>query len=245
MKSLVTLFLVVVLAGCASTSDYALYAESIARADQARHQADAARYQALAAIAASGSEAAKVAAVMSMTLSGQAQAPGPRIQPPRPMGETLLQWAAILTPALSQAYVVHQNTRATMAASENSTRLGMATTEGFVSIAGKIQAPAAPAANISTVTTVGGNGVIGAGSYSEDRSSVAPVSTTSNAQTTSTTQSLAGGSVLGNGTALSGHGATGASSYLEDRSTTAPVSTDNSNQGNPVTTTTTTAEPAP
>lgn len=235
---IIAILCIIMLGGCASTSDYALYAEAIARADQAKHQADAARYQALAAIAASGSEAAKVAAVMSMTLGGQAQAPGPRLQAPRPIGDTLLQWAAILTPALSQAYVVHQNTRATMAASENSARLGMATTQGFVDIAGKIQAPGVPAANISTVTTIGGNGVIGAGTYSEDRSSVAPVSTTSNAQTTSTTQSLAGGSVLGNGTVLSGHGATGASDYTEDRSTTAPVSTNNSNQGNPVTTTT-------
>ena len=85
-----------------------------------------------------------------------------------------------------------------------------------------IQAPAVPQANM----TIGGSGVIGAGTASTIGGSG---STGSGAYTT---QALAGGSVLGGGSTIGGNGSTGAGGY---DSSTKPVTTTTT----PTTTTTT------
>jgi hypothetical protein len=71
-----------------------------------------------------------------------------------------MQWTGLLLPTIGQVYTVNKQTTLGMRQSDNATALGVSTNAAFVGIAGKIQAPAA------NVTTIGGNGVIGAGSYS-------------------------------------------------------------------------------
>ena len=61
------------LTGCAS--DYRLYADASAKSEIARHNADAAKYRAMADIAAQGDASAKVAAVMAITPVAPAPAP--------------------------------------------------------------------------------------------------------------------------------------------------------------------------
>ena len=67
MKPLLIL-VAIALAGCASTGDYAAYANGQAQIEAARHSADAARYKAMSDIAATGDNSAKVAAVMALAL---------------------------------------------------------------------------------------------------------------------------------------------------------------------------------
>lgn len=162
------------LGGCA-TDDYRHYAEAQMAMAQAKSTADQARYSALARIAETGDSAARVAAVMSLAGIGDGarQAPANVAAPVSP-GGTALQWASVLVPGLTQAYMISSNVKLGMRQSDNATALGLgqsrdqaatsaATMGAFASVAGQIQSPAATV-NTSTVTLTGA-GVIGGGSY--------------------------------------------------------------------------------
>lgn len=150
------------LGGCA-TNDYALYAESNAKMQIAKSNAESEKYKAMSAIAASGTEAAKVAAVMAIALGGQATANG-AAQLSAPQQSNALQWAQVLVPGLTQVAGIAANMRVATVQSNNATTLGVSTNESFVGIAGKIQAPAAN--NTTTTTeTLSGTGVLGSGTY--------------------------------------------------------------------------------
>ena len=140
------------LTGCA-TAEYQAYAD----AHKAQAAAQTARYQALADIAKMGDTTAKVAAVMSLQMGGQQQ--NTQIIAPKNWADYALQWTGLLLPTVGQVYTVNKQTSLGMRQSDNATALGISTNNAFVGIASKIQAPAA------NVTTIGGNGVIGAGSY--------------------------------------------------------------------------------
>jgi hypothetical protein len=139
--------LALLLTGCAS-QDYALYAKAQSDVDIARHNADAAKYKAMADIAAPGDQSAKVAAVMALALgqgsAGQSQA----MQAPQ--ASTALQWAQVLVPGLTQIAGISANMRLGMTQSDNGAKIAVSTNDAFTGIAGKIQAPAA---NITTTTT--------------------------------------------------------------------------------------------
>jgi hypothetical protein len=137
------------LAGCAS-QDYALYAKAQGDVDVARHQADAAKYKAMADIAASGDPSAKVAAVMALALGGQGGGPGGAQPLQAPQASTALQWAQVLVPGLTQIAGISANMRVGLAQSDNGAKVAVSTNETFGAIAGRIQAPAA---NITTTTT--------------------------------------------------------------------------------------------
>ena len=141
------------LTGCA-TAEYQAYAD----AHKAQAAAQTARYQALAEIAKQGDTTAKVAAVMSLQMGGGQQ--NTQINAPKNWADYALQWTGLLLPTVGQIYTINKQTTLGMRQSDNATALGVSTNSAFVGIAGKIQAPAA------NVTTIGGNGVIGAGSYS-------------------------------------------------------------------------------
>lgn len=153
MRLIATMIAVLSLTGCAST-EYAAYAE----AHKAQAAAQTARFQALADIAKQGDTTAKVAAVMSLQMGGGQQ--NAQIAAPKSWADHALQWTGLLLPTVGQIYTVNKQTSLGMRQSDNATALGISTNNAFVGIAGKIQAPAA------NVTTIGGNGVIGAGSYS-------------------------------------------------------------------------------
>ena len=154
MKSLIALFAVLFLAGCAS-APYEKYAEI----HQAYATAQAAKYTAIGAIAVSGDTTAKVAAMFA--LQGAGQQGMPNIAAPKSASDTVREWAGILVPSLVQGYSVYSGTRLGMRQSDNATVLGVSTNETFLGMADQIQSPAPN-------MTIGGSGVIGAGSYSTD-----------------------------------------------------------------------------
>ena len=138
------------LAGCA-TNDYARYSDGQARIEQARANADAARYKALSEIAAQGDTTAKVAAVIALTAQ-QGQSRGDvQLQPPPP--STALQWAQILAPSLTNLGMAAINANVAKAQSNNAARVAESTNNAFVGIAGRIQAPAADVTTTTTMTT--------------------------------------------------------------------------------------------
>ena len=141
------------LTGCA-TAEYQAYAD----AHKAQAAAQTARYQALAEIAKQGDTTAKVAAVMSLQMGGGQQTT--QSNAPKNWADYAMQWTGLLLPTVGQIYTINKQTTLGMRQSDNATAVAVSTNSAFVGIAGKIQAPAA------NVTTIGGNGVIGAGSYS-------------------------------------------------------------------------------
>lgn len=152
MRLIATLLCALALTGCAH--EYAAYAE----AHKAQAAAQTARYQALADIAKQGDTTAKVAAVMSLQMGGGQQ--NTQINAPKNWADYALQWTGLLLPTVGQIYTVNKQTSLGMRQSDNATALGISTNNAFVGMASQIQAPAA------NVTTIGGNGVIGSGSYS-------------------------------------------------------------------------------
>lgn len=179
------LILPLLLAGCANPG-YDGYLSAQQSLAASRAQSDAARYNALATIAAKGDSAASVAAAMAIAMGGQSAAP--QIEAPR---NELLQWAGVLVPALTQAYAVGKGADVAINASNNAMQTSAATTGAFVGIAGKIQAPVVaaavlPQANVitNTSTVLSGTGVLGSGSYSTDQHNI---SASYNPATTQTT----------------------------------------------------------
>lgn len=146
MKKILAAILVLSLSGCA-TEQYAQYAKS--------YEASAvAQANALKAIAESGSDTAKVAAVMAL-MSGQNSR---SLQAPQ---NEALQWASILVPSLTQAYGIARNADVAMNSSNNAALVANGTNAAFLGMAGKIQAPAA-----NVTTTLSGTGNLGSGTYS-------------------------------------------------------------------------------
>jgi len=141
------ILLALFISGCAS-QDYALYAKAQGDVDIARHNADAEKYKAMASIASSGDQSAKVAAVMALALGQASTGQQPAMQAPQ--ASTALQWAQVLVPGLTQIVGVTANMRLGMAQSDNGAKIAVSTNDTFGAIAGKIQAPAA---NITTTTT--------------------------------------------------------------------------------------------
>lgn len=143
--------LALALTGCAA-DQYKAYAD----AHKAQAMAQTARFQALADIAKQGDTTAKVAAVMSLQMGGQQNT---QIATPKSWADYAMQWTGLLLPTVTQVYSVNKQTALGMRQSDNATALGISTNNAFVGMASQIQAPAA------NVTTIGGNGVIGSGSY--------------------------------------------------------------------------------
>jgi hypothetical protein len=154
MKLLALAVCSVALTGCATNSEYAAYAD----AHKAQAAAQTARFQALADIARQGDTTAKVAAVMSLQMGGGQQ--NAQINAPKSWADYAMQWTGLLLPTIGQVYTINKQTSLGMRQSDNATALGISTNQAFVGMASQIQAPAA------NVTTIGGNGVIGAGTYS-------------------------------------------------------------------------------
>ena len=153
MKLLAPLIAALSLTGCA-TGQYQAYAD----AHKAQAAAQTARYQALADIAKMGDTTAKVAAVISLNAGNTPQSS--QIAAPKSWADYALQWTGLLLPTVGQVYTINKQTQLGMKQSDNATAVAVSTNQAFVGIASQIQAPAA------NVTTIGGNGVIGAGSYS-------------------------------------------------------------------------------
>ena len=198
MNKLFIIVTCILLSAC-STTDYKMYSDSVTeielnktRIEIARHNAEAEKYKAMAVIASSGTETAKVAAVIAMTVgtgggNSQSQQNYQTLRAPESASETALRWGSILIPSLTQLYTVKAAADVSMRNSDNNAAIAQSTNAAFVGMAGKIQAPAAstvvvPQANVSTVTTtktdshntttdsraytLSGTGTLGTGAYS-------------------------------------------------------------------------------
>lgn len=111
------------LTGCAST-DYALYAQTQQQIAVSKSEADIARANALKEIAATGDSAAKVAAVMSLQFASQSQSQSSQqIAAPSSLSDTLLKWASVLVPSLTQVYAIGKSTDVAITHSNNSVKV--------------------------------------------------------------------------------------------------------------------------
>lgn len=168
MKKLLLLFFVAILAGCSSTEQYKLYADSHAQMETAKYNAEAAKYKAMSDIANNGTESAKVAAVMAIALGGNVG--GNRTNGLQaPQQSEALQWAQILVPSVVQTVGIVANRKIATTQSNNAAAVAQSTNATFLGMAGQIQAPAA---NVTTTNTddhtqnLSGTGVLGSGTYS-------------------------------------------------------------------------------
>lgn len=108
------------LTGCA-TSNYALYAQTQQQIAVSKSEADIARTNALKEIAASGDTAARVAAVMSLQFGSQGQSQSSQqIAAPTSIGDTMLKWASVLVPSLTNVYAIAKSTDVAITHSNNS-----------------------------------------------------------------------------------------------------------------------------
>lgn len=117
------------LSACASP-DYAAYVS-------AHKETQIERSTALGAIAASGSEAAKVAAIMGLTFGAQAQG----VAPPRDAWDRALQALGILTPAVVQTYGIRQQTHLGVVQSNNALATRRDDNATLLGFGGLINAP--------------------------------------------------------------------------------------------------------
>lgn len=193
---LASLLLAVSAAACSSTPEYQAYvsahqAQAQAQAAIAASQTDAevARYNALSQIASSSTDpTSRVAAVMALAMDGRSSGNGNRQTAQQPIvapvsaGETALRWAQVVAPVVTTVYGIRANSLTAMNASDNAARTSISTNESFVGIAARIQAPAA---NVTTTSTLSGTGVLGTGTYTSTP--------------TTTTSTLGGSGVLGSG----------------------------------------------
>lgn len=211
------IILTLALTGCAST-DYAEYAKAQGDIARAKSDADTARYAALSEIAKTGSDGARIAAVMALAFGNNSAAQAaPAVQAPQ--ASSALQWAQVLVPSITNIAGLHYANKTSMASAEYSARIAESTNATFAGIAGKIQAPVVaaaviPQANVTTTTnttttdnhavstttstanpttstnTLSGTGTLGSGAYSTTANPVT-TTTTSNPVTTTTNPSTA------------------------------------------------------
>jgi hypothetical protein len=120
--------------GCASMTDYNLYAQTQQLIAQKNAEADIARSNALKDIASSGDSAARVAAVMSLQFSAQNSQRQQQIAAPSSMGDTMLKWASVLVPSLTQFYAIGKSTEVAITHSNNSVKSQQSNNEMVVDL---------------------------------------------------------------------------------------------------------------
>lgn len=215
MKRVIPFVLALSLSGCASAGDYTKYADTQlllkqedTKAAIAYANAEAARYTAISTIAVAGNETAKAVGMMALQNSSGSSKQQPTttvLVQPKSFSDTALQWASVLVNPVVSIYGITSGRRMAETQSNNSRDVAISTNSAFVGMASQIQAP-------TPNYTIGGNGVIGDGTY--------------------TTTDFSGTGVLGSGAyttnALGGAGVIGSGTY------STPVD-DHSNTNNPIT----------
>ena len=123
------------LTGCATVSDYNMYAQTQQLIASKQAEADIARSNALKDIAAMGSDTAKVAAVMSLQFGAQSQPRGNgQVAAPTSFGDTMLKWAGVLVPGLTQVYAIGKSTDVAITHSNNSVKSQQSNNEMVVDL---------------------------------------------------------------------------------------------------------------
>jgi len=201
MKNLALISLAVLaLTGCATSKDYQLYAETQQKIAQANAMAETARYAALAEIAKAGDTTSRVAAVMSLQLSGGGQgskAPQ-QVAPPKSWSETALQWTSVLLPSVTQMYGINANKQVAITQSNNAAAVARSTNETFATMNGNMATSntSIATAGLNAATTIANNGLAQVGKTAADgltattnvaNTGIAQVGTTAAAGLTATT----------------------------------------------------------
>jgi hypothetical protein len=123
------------LTGCATVSDYNMYAQTQQLIASKQAEADIARSNALKEIAAQGDSAAKVAAVMSLQFGTVNQPRGNgQVAAPTSFGDTMLKWAGVLVPGLTQVYAIGKSTDVAITHSNNSVKSQQSNNEMVVDL---------------------------------------------------------------------------------------------------------------
>ena len=135
-----------VLGGCA-TNQYEAYLAAETARSNAYKEVETAKFQALSAIAASGNETAKVAAVISIVSSGQGGASkgGQGLQAPVSNSQIALQWASLLVPTITnglvQGYTINRNTALGMKQSDNALATSLSQNQTMLGFGELIRSP--------------------------------------------------------------------------------------------------------
>jgi hypothetical protein len=163
IKLLAILAASVALAGCGTTEQYKMYADTQKSIAQANAMAETARYAALAEIAKTGDSGARVAAVMSINFGSQG-GNGPRVQqvaPPKTFGETALQWTSVLLPSLTNIYGITANRQVAVTQSNNQAAVAKSTNDTFATMNGNMATSNTAIANagFTAVTNVANTGI--------------------------------------------------------------------------------------
>ncbi len=126
----------------------------IAAVEKAKAEADKARYEAIAQIAATGGDSAKVAAVMALALGkGSGSGESPKFVAPEPAKsplDTLFHVALGVADRALQIYGIRSNANVAIKQSEYNRDIFTTSYRTIGDVAARIQAPAA---NITTLTT--------------------------------------------------------------------------------------------
>jgi len=164
-RLLLPLAAALLLAGCANTQEYKLYADTQRSIAQADAMAEAARWNALQEIAKSGDTTAKVAAAMALQAGGQRGGSSARqnIAPPKSSAEIALQWTSLLLPNLTQFYSINRNSAVAMQQSNNATVLGIKQSDNQATVTTNTNAAFAniAGAGLSTAATIAAGGFNG------------------------------------------------------------------------------------
>jgi hypothetical protein len=120
------------LTGCASMTDYSLYAETQQKIAQEQARSEIARYEALREIAKSGDSAAQVAAVITLNQGITQNQPQTSIAPPTNLHDTLLKWAGILVPSAVSVYGIGKNADVAVNNSNNARDIAINNTRSMV-----------------------------------------------------------------------------------------------------------------
>lgn len=110
---------IMALSGCATVSDYNIYAQTQQLIATKQAEADIARANVLKEIAQKGDTAAQVAAVMSLQFGAQQQ-PQQKMAAPTSFGDTMLKWASVIVPSAVNVYGIGKSTDVAITHSNNS-----------------------------------------------------------------------------------------------------------------------------
>jgi hypothetical protein len=120
------------LTGCASVTDYSLYAQTQQLIAQERAKAEIARYNALKEIAQRGDSAAQVAAVITLNQGMAASQQQQGVAAPTNLHDTLLKWASIIVPSAVQVYGIGKSADVAVTNSNNSRDVSINNTRSMV-----------------------------------------------------------------------------------------------------------------
>jgi hypothetical protein len=134
----------VALTGCASMTDYSLYAETqqIIAKEQAR--AEIARFEALREIAKTGDPTAQVAAVITLNQGRETANRAQGLQAPTNLNDTLLRWASIIVPSAVSVYGIGKNAEVAINNSNNARDISLDTNSTMLGFGELIAAPTRP-----------------------------------------------------------------------------------------------------